>query len=296
MNKLPLSLLALALLTACQEREARYDATGVFEAREVLVSARHNGELIDFALEEGQTVKAGEHLGQIDTTQLALQRRQLRASMSATQLRRLDVQQQVSALRQQLSNLQAERTRFAGLVNEKSAPQKQVDDLDHQLAVVRQQLAAQQAVLASTNASLSAQSAAIVAQIEQLDQQLRNTHIVSPVNGTVLATYAERGEMAVFARPLFRVADLRVLELRAYVSGSQLTALRLGQSVRVFADRGEADRKEYRGHISWISDRAEFTPKTIQTRDERSNLVYAIKVRVKNDGLLKRGMYAEVKF
>ena len=280
---------ALLFLTGCSDNASQTDATGVFEATEVTVSARQAGELLSLDVEEGQAFTAGSVVGTIDSTLLTLQRRQLRANISATDARRLDTDRQVAALRQQWDNLRHERTRFAALVADKAAPRKQLDDIE-------QQMAAQQSQLAAANLSLSAQSNAIVEQIAQLDHQIGNCRITAPITGTVVATFAEKGEYTAPGRPLFTLADLRTLYLRAYVDAPQLTALRLGQKVTVYADQGTKAKKAYPGTLVWIADKAEFTPRTIQTRDERANLVYAVKVRVLNDGLIKRGMYGEVRF
>lgn len=294
MNKiLPLTL--LTLLAACATPTDEADATGVFEATETLVAARQGGEILHFTPVEGQTLAAGQQVGQLDTTQLALQREQLRASLSASDARLLDATAQLAALRQQAANLRHERDRFAALVRDKAAAPKQVDDLAHQLAVVEQQIYAQSQQLTANNRSQTAQSKAIAAQIAQLNERIRQCRIVAPTAGTVVSRLAEPGEMCTPGRPLFKLAQLDVLTLRAYVEAPQLAALRLGQKVEVMADFGEA-QQPYRGTVSWISDQAEFTPKTIQTRDERSNLVYAVKVNVRNDGRLKRGMYGEVRW
>ena len=273
---------ALLFLTGCSDNASQTDATGVFEATEVTVSARQAGELLSLDVEEGQAFTAGSVVGTIDSTLLTLQRRQLRANISATDARRLDTDRQVAALRQQWDNLRHERTRFAALVADKAAPRKQLDDIEQQMA--------------AANLSLSAQSNAIVEQIAQLDHQIGNCRITTPITGTVVATFAEKGEYTAPGRPLFTLADLRTLYLRAYVDAPQLTALRLGQKVTVYADQGTKAKKAYPGTLVWIADKAEFTPRTIQTRDERANLVYAVKVRVLNDGLIKRGMYGEVRF
>lgn len=286
--------LALSLV-GCQNGEADYDASGVFEATEVIVSAKGTGELVAFNLQEGQELSLGQVVGCIDTTQLALKRQQLLATISATESRRLNVSRQLASLRQQQENLKAERQRFAQLVSEHAANQKQVDDIDHQLRVVREQIAATSEQIGSNNQSITGQAGSIAAQIAQIDDQIGNCIVRSPLQGTVLTQYMQQGEFAAPGKPLFKVADIKHLRLRAYITADQLTGLKLGQRVKVYADQGKTDRKEYPGTVTWISDKAEFTPKTIQTRDERANLVYAIKVDVLNDGLIKRGMYGDVR-
>lgn len=287
---------ALALLAACSKGDADYDASGVFETTEVIVSAKGTGEIQSFTIEEGQEVKPGEVLGCIDTLQLSLKKRQLSATMSATDSKRLNESRQVSSIRQQITNLQREKKRFVELLAAHAATAKQVDDINYQIEVLQQQLAATQEQIGSNNSSLGKQSAGIGAQMAQIEDQIRNAVITSPIKGVVLTKYAETGEYAVLGRALFKVSDVSCMKLRAYITADQLTTLKIGQKVKVFADQGKEDRKAYDGVVAWISDKAEFTPKTIQTRDERANLVYAVKVEVKNDGLIKRGMYGDVKF
>lgn len=296
MNKYLSLLLILLCLTACRHSEAPSDATGIFEATEVTLSARQAGELLSFDAEEGRLFTAGAVVGTIDSTLLTLQRRQLLANLNATDARCLDIDRQVGALRRQWENLRHERTRFAALVAEKAAPHKQLDDIEQQMAVVEQQMAAQQNQLTAANQSISAQSKAIVEQIAQLNHQIGNCRITVPLTGTVLTSFVEKGEYTQPGRPLCILADLRTLYLRAYVDAPLLTRLRIGQSATVYADQGEEGSKAYPGTLVWIADKAEFTPRTIQTRDERSNLVYAVKIRVRNDGSIKRGMYGEVHF
>lgn len=287
---------SLLVLSACTSQEEQYDASGIFETTEVIVSAKGTGELQSFQVEEGQAVRQGEVLGWIDTLQLSLKDRQLAASLLATESKRLDEKRQVAHLRQQIENLQREKQRFTALLNAKAATAKQVDDIDYQIKVLQNQLVATQEQISSSNSSLSRQSESIQAQRAQMEDQIRNAMISSPITGTVLTKYAEQGEFAVPGKALFKVADVRRMKLRAYITADQLTQLKLGQQVTVYADSGETDRKSYTGRVVWIADKAEFTPKTIQTRNERANLVYAVKIAVENDGFIKRGMYGEVRF
>ena len=284
------------VLGACTSQEEQYDASGIFETTEVIVSAKGTGELQSFQVEEGQAVRQGEVLGWIDTLQLSLKDRQLAASLLATESKRLDEKRQVAHLRQQIENLQREKERFTTLLNAKATTAKQVDDIDYQIKVLQNQLVATQEQINSSNSSLSRQSESIQAQRAQLEDQIRNAMISSPITGTVLTKYAEQGEFAVPGKALFKVADVSQMKLRAYITADQLTQLRIGQAVAVYADRGITDRKRYAGRVVWIADKAEFTPKTIQTRNERANLVYAVKIAVENDGFIKRGMYGEVRF
>lgn len=284
------------MMAACGEKDAEYDASGVFETTDVIVSAKATGELLSFTAEEGMDVKAGQQLGEIDVKQLELKRDQLAATKTATMSRRLDQGRQVAGIRQQITNLQREKARFEAMLQDGAATQKQVDDLGYQIAVLERQLAATGEQLSTQNSSIDSQSGSIEAQIGQVDDQIKNAQIISPIAGTILAKYAEQGEFAAPGKALFKVANVGDMRLRAYITADQLTGIKIGQIVKVYADQGTDGRKEYEGKVTWISDKAEFTPKTIQTRDERANLVYAVKISVKNDGLIKRGMYGDVKF
>ncbi len=282
-------------LAACTGRNKEYDASGVFEATEVMVPARGTGELVHFDLHEGQTVASGEAVGLIDTLQLHLRKEQLLGTLKAVDARRYNVERQLASLRRQIATQRGEQVRFENLVRENAATQKQLDDITAYLAVLESQLAAQTETLTSGNASLDGEMQAMSAQLAQLEDQIAKSIIASPIEGVVLAKYAEQGELATPGRMLFKVADMTEIFLRVYITADQLSTLRLGQSVRLFADWGEKERREYEGTVRWISDKAEFTPKTIQTRDERANLVYAVKVSVTNDGYIKSGMYGEIK-
>lgn len=296
MKKGAWTISALLALTACAGSEPEYDASGVFEAAEVVVSAKEQGELVSLAVEEGDRVEARRPVGCIDTVQLALCKRQLLATARATGSRRLDAGRQVASLRQQIANLRREETRFRQLVADGAVPRKQLDEIEYRIAVLERQLAASGETVRTTNSSLANQEEGIEAQIAQLDERMRRSVVCSPIAGTVLVKYAEAGEYAMPGRALFKVADLRRMTLRAYVTAPQLTRLKLGQRVRVFADESRSGRREYAGRLTWISDKAEFTPKTIQTRDERANLVYAVKIAVRGDGYIKCGMYGDVLF
>ena len=288
--------IALTLLVACGEQKYPYDASGVFETTDVIVSAKSVGEIKSFNVEEGMTVTANQTLGYIDTVQLHLQKGQLNATQSATVSRKLSENTQVAAIKQQIANLQTERKRFEELLKENAGTQKALDDIDYQIKVLEQQMAAASEQVSTANQSLSGQSNSMNAQRAQLNDQISNSIITSPIDGTILSKYAQEGEFAAPGRALFKVGNLKQMRLRAYVTADQLTKIKIGQKVKVFADPGTRDRKEYPGEVVWISDKAEFTPKTIQTRDERANLVYAIKIAIENDGLIKRGMYGDVKF
>lgn len=284
-------------LTACNSSADEADATGVFEATEVLVSAESGGRILHLDLQEGDRVESDRVVGYIDTVQLALKREQLLASMDAVGHKKMDVAKQVAATRRQIEQAEREYARSRDLLHDRAGTQKQVDDAEAQVAVLRRQLEAQLSTMTSANLGVRDEQRSLELQVLQLDDQLQKCRIASPIRGTVLTKYAEAGEVTAAGRPLFKVADLEHIYLRAYVEAPQLTALRLGQEVTVYADRGEADRTPYPGRVVWISGEAEFTPKTIQTRDERSNLVYAVKIAVDNsDGQIKLGMYGSVDF
>lgn len=293
-NKYLLFTASFVILTACGNGKSDYDASGTFEATEVIVSSEGNGKIIQFNVEEGQLLEADKEVGYIDTLQLYLKKMQLLASGKAVANKSMDINKQIAATKEQISKAEYEKKRNENLLKENAATQKQIDDIDSQIAVLKKQLEAQVSTLQRGNASVTEESSAYEIQVAQLDDQLRKCHITSPINGTVLAKYAEKGELATQGKPLFKVADVQKMFLRAYITADQLTQLKLGDKVKVFSDLGDNDRREYEGVITWISDKSEFTPKTIQTRDERANLVYAMKIAVKNDGYLKIGMYGEM--
>lgn len=283
------------ILFSCGQGKDNYDATGVFEATEVIVSAEANGKIEKLNLMEGQDVTSHDILGYIDTTQLYLKKMQLLANKGAVKSRRTDVPRQIAATRQQITTQKNELKRFENLVKANAANQKQVDDINAQILVLERQLAAQTETLENSNKSVTEESSALEIQVAQIDDQLLKSVITSPIKGTILSKYAEEGELAAQGRALFKVADIENMFLRAYITASQLTQMKIGQEVSVSSDFGEDGRREYKGVITWISDKSEFTPKTIQTRDERANQVYAVKIAVKNDGYLKQGMYGEMK-
>lgn len=340
MKQITIFAFAALFTAACSNNENIYDASGMFEATEIVVSAKAQGEILTLNAEEGQEVKTGEVLGTIDARQLSLRKEQLaytqeqvdnthaqvvhlqqqmHHNQNATDKRQLDVKTQLATLTQQLDNLQRERARFQALLDKGAATQKQVDDIDYQIRTLEQQIAATREQLASNNASIAeqsraaasqnqatgsqaaavrSQSKAIGSQISQVDELISDASITAPRAGTVLQRYAEAGEYAAPGKPLFKIADLSEMFLRAYITADQYDGLKLGQKVKVYVD-GQTDEGEpraYDGQISWIAQKAEFTPKTIQTKDERANLVYAIKIKVKNDGRIKIGMYGDVSF
>ena len=269
-----LSIINLLLLS-CSNKDGQYDASGVFEATEIMVSAQANGELMTFNVMEGQRVEANAPLGYIDTTQLYLRKMQLLANVNAVESRQYNVSRQIAAIQHQIATQKTEQRRFENLVQSNAANQKQLDDINAQIELLEKQLEAQTETLQNNNRSISGERQALLMQIAQLDDQIKRSVVASPISGTVLSKYAEQGELATQGRTLFKIADIENMKLRVYITADQLTTLKIGQQVKVYADKGKSDRTEYEGTVIWISDRAEFTPKTIQTRDERANLVYA---------------------
>ena len=286
---------ALLVLTACGHGED-FDATGTFEATEVTVSSEAAGRILRFEVEEGDRLQAGEPVGEIDTVQLVLQRKQLERQRASVRSGRPDIARQAAALREQIAKQETERKRVANLLRDGAATSKQLDDVDAQIRVLKGQLDALLSTLGNSAAAIDESSSMIDLQIAAIDDRLAKCRIVSPVTGTVLAKYAEAGELASVGRPLMKVADLGHIRLRAYVTSEQLAGIRLGQEVTVTADFGGGERYDYPGRIVWIASESEFTPKTIQTRSTRANLVYAVKIAVENDGRLKIGMYGETKW
>ena len=295
MKNYSIILLVFSTLFSCSDKDMKYDASGVFEATEVMVSAKSAGEIMQFDILEGQNLKANETVGYIDTIQLHLQKEQLEANLKSIESRHYDVSTQIASIRQQISTQMKEQKRFENLVKSNAANQKQLDDINEQIKLLEKQLSAKEETLIKGNESVSGEMKSLTAQINLIKDQIKKSIICSPINGTVLTKYMERGELAVQGKALFKVADMENIYLRAYITADQLTTLKIGQDVKVYADQGKSGRKEYKGTVSWISDKAEFTPKTIQTRDERANLVYAVKIIVRNDGYIKRGMYGELK-
>lgn len=288
----------LCMLTvSCKDSEPEWDATGIFESTEITVSAEANGRILSFGIHEGEEVSAGRIVGCIDTVQLVLQREQLLARIEAAGANYTDIVKQVAATRRQIEQAEKEVMRTEKLLADHAGTQKQYDDATAQLAVLRRTLDARQTALQRGNKGVEAEQKALHLQVLQLEDMLEKCRISSPVSGTVLAKYAESGEVTAAGRPLFKVADMKNLFLRAYVESSLLNEIKLGQKVIVYADKEKDAYRTYEGKVAWISSEAEFTPKTIQTRDERAHLVYAVKIAVTNtDGRIKLGMYGNVRF
>ena len=283
------------MMAACGGNEKEYDATGTFEATETTVFAEQNGTLLTFSVNEGDNIEANLEVGLIDTTQTWLKIQQLDATKKVYQSQKPDMERQIAATRQQLAKARLDEQRYRELVADGAAPSKMLDDAASQVKVLQRQLDAQISTFNTQISTLNSQITSTDVQKDQLFDQLRKCHVVTPTKGTVLEKYVERGEFVSTGKPLFKIADTENMHLRAYVTSAQLQHIKLGQQVKVFADYGDNQRKEYEGTISWISSRSEFTPKTILTDDERADLVYAVKVAVKNDGFIKIGMYGEVK-
>jgi len=288
-------LISVLALAACADNNKDYDATGTFEATEVTVSAEQTGRLYTLDITEGDRQENNQLVGLIDTVQLYLKAQQLGVTREVYAAQRPDIAKQIAATKQQLATARQERDRFKALVGDGAANKKQLDDAENSIKLLQEQLKAQQSTLDNSNKSLNQQMSATDIQRRQVIDQLEKCHIKSPIAGTVLEKYAEAGEYATIGKPLFKVADTDNMYLRAYVTTAQLSKVKMGQQVMLIADYGN-ERKEYRGTVTWISSRSEFTPKTILTNDERADLVYAVKIAVKNDGYIKIGMYGRVKF
>ena len=287
---------SLLLLNSCKEKTAEYDATGTFEANDLMVSTGATGKIIQLDVEEGQELKANQIIGLVDTAQLYLKKLQVQAQIKAVLSKQPDINSQIAAYQEQIKTANKEKIRAQNLLNAGAGTQKQVDDINAQIEVFQKQLNALQTSLEITSQGISSEVAPLTYQIAQIDDQLLKSYILNPVNGTVLTKYVEEDEFNTPGKSLYKIADLTNMTLRAYITGDQLGLIKLNQNVTVLVDHGNDDYKEMNGTIYWISDKAEFTPKSIQTKEERANLVYAIKINVPNDGSVKIGMYGEVKF
>ena len=286
--------IAVSLLTLACSKEAEFDAQGTFEATEVVVSSEAAGRILNFDIEEGMTIVANQAVGTIDSLQLHLQRKQLIAQQSALLTSRPDVKKQAASLREQIVKQKSELRRVDNMLSDGAATQKQKDDIEAQIKILEGQLEATLSTLDKNTSTINDNSVALEAQIAALDDRISKCSILSPVGGTVLVKYAEAGELASVGKPLMKIADLGNIYLRAYFTSDQLANIKLGDEVKVVADFGGEERYDYTGRVAWISSESEFTPKTIQTKDSRANLVYAVKIAVENDGRLKIGLTGEV--
>ena len=263
----------MVAFVSCGSKDKEYDATGVFEATEVTVFAEQSGALTTFNVNEGDVIGKGKEAGLIDTTQIWLKIQQAGATKSVYQSQKPDMEKQIAATRQQLAKAKQDQQRYKELVADGAAPSKMLDDANNQVAVLQKQLDAQISSLNTQLSTLNSQLSTVEVQVDQLLDQLRKCHIQSPIDGTVLEKYVEQGEFVATGKPLFKVADTENMFIRAYVTSAQLQNIKVGQKVKVFADYGDGQKKEYEGTVSWISSRSEFTPKTILTDDERADLV-----------------------
>jgi HlyD family secretion protein len=317
-------LLLLFLISACKETNKKFDASGTFEATEIIVSAESTGKILSLDIKEGDNVAKGKIIGAIDPLSIELQKEQLSASMTALTEKSNDASPQISVFqeqigvqksqiavqKQQLIVLQKEQKRLENLVKAEAATPKQLDDVNGQVDVLKKQIEAAESSIKVFERQISAQTAVVGIQnrgilsekgplekrMKQLDDQLARTKITNPIDGTVLSKYAESGEITTMGKAIYKVADMSDMTLRAYITGDQLGQIKINQKVKVMIDDGKDKYRELAGTLFWVSDKAEFTPKTVQTKDERANLVYAIKIKVKNDATLKIGMYGEVLF
>ena len=287
-------IISILCLVSCSKK-TNYDAQGSFEATEIIVSSEATGKILNFDITEGDIIKADSTVGVIDSLQLHLQRKQLSAQLSALLSSRPDKEKQVASLREQITTQKREFQRIENMLREGAATQKQYDDIKAQITILENQLSATLSTLDNNTASINDNAVALEAQIAALDDRIAKCYISSAVNGTVLSKYAEAGELAAIGKPLMKVADLENIYLRAYFTSDQLSKVNLGNEVTVTADFGGNERYNYVGKITWISSESEFTPKNIQTKDSRANLVYAVKIAVKNDGRIKIGLAGEVK-
>lgn len=283
------------LAAGCGNREIEFDACGQIDATDVTVSAESSGRILSLDIEEGDRLTAGQMLGAIDSAQIWLQKKELQERKEGAKARIVDIESQIAPSMAQLENLRKDHERFAALLSKDAGTRKQLEDNESQIAVLEGQIAAQRQTYGQNNDATMSEIGMYDVQIAQREDQLSKCRIMSPINGTVLTKYAEAGETVVSGKALFKIADMDRLFVRAYFTTAQLASLAVGDKVTVIPDDGTNSPKEYEGTVTWISDEAEFTPKNIQTRDERADMVYAMKVSIENDGNLRLGMYAYVK-
>ena len=283
------------LAAGCGSREIEYDACGQIDATDVTVSAESSGRILSLDIEEGDRLSAGQMLGAIDSVQIWLQKKELQERKAGARSRIVDIDKQIAPSVSQLENLRKDHGRFVSLLSKDAGTRKQLDDNESQIAVLEGQIEAQRQTYEQNNDATLSEIGMYDVQIAQREDQLCKCRIVAPVSGTVLTKYAEAGETVVSGKPLFKIADMDRVYVRAYFTTAQLSSLSVGDRVTVIPDDGTASPKQYEGTVTWISDEAEFTPKNIQTRDERADLVYAVKVSLANDGNLRLGMYAYIR-
>ena len=296
MKRIVFALATVALLAACNSNKSKYDTEGFFESTEITISAQASGNIMALDIREGDNIDEDVVVGYIDTTQLHLSKLQLAKNVESINSNRPDIKKQIASLESQIKKLTKERSRIENMLRDGAATTKQLDDIESQIEFVNNQLVAQKSSLTKSTLSLDAQTLSIETQIDIIDDKLEKSKIKSPIAGTVLTKYAQAGEFTAVGKPLFKIADLENVYLHAYVTSAQLSNIKLGDKVTVCADFGGDNIREYSGTIEWIAAKSEFTPKNIQTDNERENLVYAIKVAVANDGYIKLGMYGGIKF
>ena len=285
----------VAIVAVSCSNEVEYDAQGTFEATEVVISAEGTGRILNFDIVEGEAIEANSKVGDIDSLQLHLQREQLKAQQVALLSSRPDKEKQVASIRSQIAKQRAELQRVENMLRDGAATTKQRDDIKAQIDILEGQLSATLSTIDNNTSTINENAAALEAQIAALDDRITKCRISSAVGGTVLVKYAEEGEFTTVGKPLMKVANLKDIYLRAYFTSDQLAKVNLGDEVTVTANFGGDERYDYKGRVAWISAESEFTPKSIQTKDSRANLVYAVKIAVKNDGRLKIGLAGEVK-
>ena len=291
-NAIQILLIGFIVLSGCKNDSEKWDIQGQFEATEIVVSSEISGRITDLNIDEGKDVTENQVCGYIDTLQLYLKKEQLKASINSVLTRNIGIKAQLLVIDEQIVNLKREQKRMEQLIKENAGTKKQLDDIKGQIEVFEKQKES-----TKTNfTQLNAETAPLQVQINQINDQIERCIIRSPINGTIISKYAEKGEITSFSKAIFKVADIQNMTLKAYATSSQLSSIKLGQKVTVLIDTDGKNYKKLEGTISWISQKSEFTPKTIQTRDEKANLVYAVKIKVKNDGTLRIGMPAEVKF
>jgi HlyD family secretion protein len=296
MKKASLLFLVTICLLSCNNDKNNFDASGTFEAIETIISADANGTINAFNIEEGQVLEANQFIGYIDSTQLYLKKVQLEKQIAALLSKKPNVAVQLASLNSQLSTAIQEKNRVSNLLKDGAATSKQLDDSNAEVAILKKQIEAQRSSLSITSDGFNQEANPLYIQIEQIEDQLHKCKIINKTKGTVLTKYAEVNEMASQGKALYKIADLSTIILRAYISGNQLPNVKINQMVSVNTDDGKGGFNTTEGVLTWINNKAEFTPKTIQTKDERANLVYAVKIKVKNDGRYKIGMYGEIKF
>ena len=290
--------LGALLFASCSNKDGDYDASGAFEATEIIVSSEASGKIEYLNIMEGQQLEKGQQVGLIDTTQLYLQKMNLLSNIKGVRSQQPNIAAQTASIKEQITTLEREKQRTTNLIEANAATQKELDDINGQIEVLQKQLSASESTLQKSSQNITAQSSSMDIQIEQIEDRLKKSIITSPITGTVLNKYAEEGELANMGTPLFKIADINNMILRVYVTNDQLSNIKLNNKVQVIVNNSKDSdsNRVYEGTVTWISDKSEFTPKTIQTKNERANLVYAMKVSVMNDGYLKIGMYGEVKF